>query len=70
MPTVYCAAVECKHHCKNNKCKAKAVTLNESWVHTVHQGFKQFWVCKQFEESEQAKEIMKALGLSYEREEV
>jgi hypothetical protein len=48
MPTVYCPAVECKHHCKNNKCKAKAVTLNESWVHTVHQGFKQFWVCKQF----------------------
>ena len=67
MPTVYCAAIECKHN-KNNKCKAKALTLNESHVHTIHQGFKQFWTCKQFEESEEAKATMEALGLSYEKE--
>jgi hypothetical protein len=55
-------------HNKNNRCKAKALVLNESHVHTVHQGVKRFLICTQFEESERAKEIMAALGLSYEQE--
>ena len=57
MAIVYCAAVDCKHRNENNRCTLKKICLNEGRVHTKHQGFKQVWECKNYEQSERSKEI-------------
>lgn len=56
MAIVNCAAIECKHN-KYTVCGAERIDLNESRVHTVHNGVEQFWRCKQFELSDEAKQI-------------
>lgn len=61
MPTVYCAAIECKHN-KDNKCKAKSICLSEGLVHTVWNGVEQIWRCKEFEMSEDAKRMQEELA--------
>ena len=57
MPIVYCAAIECKHHDDNNRCRAKTINLSEALLHTVWNGVQQVWKCKQFELSDEAKRI-------------
>lgn len=52
MTKIICAAVECKYNSDENVCTAKTITLGENFVHTVHQGQRQFWGCHRFEQSE------------------
>ena len=50
MPKIVCAAIECVHQDKKkNICRAKVINLSENFVHTVHDGQKQFWTCRTFE---------------------
>ena len=53
--SVYCAATDCKHNSKTGRCTAKRVTLSWHSVNTVWQGRQEFWKCKQFEQSYDAK---------------
>lgn len=52
-----CAAIDCKYNDDGYKCSAKRVTLSDSYIMTVHEGHQHFWRCKQYEQSERAKEI-------------
>lgn len=56
MARVYCAAIECANN-KNNRCTAAEINLSEGHIHTVHQGLKQVWECKNYNMSDQAKQI-------------
>ncbi len=60
MAKVWCASIECKHN-KNNQCKAKEINISDGHIHTVHQGYKQIWLCRSFAMSEIAMEMDKAL---------
>lgn len=60
MAKVWCASIECKHN-KNNQCKAKEINISDGYIHTVHQGYKQIWLCRSFDMSESAKEIEQVL---------
>lgn len=61
MTKVWCATIECKHN-KNNRCRAKEINLSDGHVHTIHQGYMQYWKCRSFEESKATKEIKKLIG--------
>lgn len=67
MPKIWCAAIECKHN-KGNQCRAKEVNLTEGHLHTVHQGFKQVWGCRTYEESEDYKALRKMIENRQEAE--
>jgi len=60
MSKVYCADVECVHNSIRG-CKVPEVSLSTSHIYTVHEGVKHIWVCKNYEMSEEAKEIYDAL---------
>ena len=60
MTKVWCATIECKHN-KKNQCKAKEINISDGHIHTVHQGYKQIWLCRSFAMSESAKEIEQVL---------
>ena len=53
MAKIICASVDCKYYTADG-CKSRRINLSDSHVHTVHQGFRHMWVCKNFEESEDA----------------
>lgn len=53
MPRVWCAAIECEHN-KENQCTAAEINLSTAHVHTVHQGFMEYWKCRTFTESEES----------------
>ena len=61
MARVCCAAVECKWN-DDCLCRAKSINLSDGHVHTVHQGFKHIWTCKEFEMSAFAKEVAAAMS--------
>ena len=52
-----CAAIDCKYNTDKYRCSAQNVVLSEFYVMTVHEGYQHFWRCKQYEQSERAKEI-------------
>lgn len=60
MAKVWCATIECKYN-KKNQCKAKEINISDGHIHTVHQGYKQIWVCRNFTISESAMELEKFL---------
>lgn len=60
MAKVWCATIECKYN-KKNQCKAKEINISDGHIHTVHQGYKQIWLCRSFGMSESAKEIEQML---------
>ena len=57
MAKVWCAAIECANN-KNNKCKAAEIFLSEGHIHTVHQGCKQVWECRNYNMSNESKEFL------------
>ena len=61
MAKVWCASIECKHN-KNNQCIAKEINLSEGYANTFHQGYMQYWKCRSFKESKEAKEIKKLIS--------
>ena len=56
MNGLICAADDCLYNDKH-RCISKRVNLSDHSVITVHEGRQHFWRCKQYEQSEQAKEI-------------
>lgn len=61
MPKIVCAAIDCAYNDDNRCCTAKKVSLNEGHWHTRHEGFKQFWICKNFKKSVDAKRMERIL---------
>ena len=61
---VYCPCSECKHNGKNNKCTAKSITLSAHYVQTLWEGRQEFWKCKDFVMTEEAKQIFDAIRRS------
>ena len=55
MKKVTCAAIDCKYNNDNYKCEFNGITLSECWRHTLNEGYQQFWKCKNYEQSEEAK---------------
>lgn len=60
MPKVRCGAIDCVYNDHTYKCRAKEVALSERYMHTVHEGFKQLWECKNYQKSEHAKKLEEA----------
>ena len=60
MPKVACAEIDCKHNA-DGRCKAPKVSLSAEGVCTTYHGFRQFWSCKTYEMSEEAKQLYKEL---------
>lgn len=63
---IHCAKIECKYNSDRNVCTAKSIELSDHDVLTHWEGRQNFQRCKQFELSDEAKEInkaLKALGL-------
>ena len=56
MAKVWCAAIECVNN-KNNQCKAAEINLSDGHIHTVYQGFKQVWECRNYNISEESKQL-------------
>ena len=54
---VHCPCAECKYNGKNNKCKAKSITLSAHSVSTLWEGHQDYWKCKSYESSKRAREI-------------
>lgn len=52
-----CAAIDCKYNGTGYGCTAKNVWLLESYDMTAPEGRQHLWRCKQYEQSERAKEI-------------
>ena len=62
---VYCPCAECKYNGKNNKCKAKSITLSAHYVTTLWEGRQDFWKCKAFEMTEEAAEIINQVNATF-----
>ena len=60
MSKVVCAALECKHNMED-RCTASEISLSEEGVNTRYQGYKQFWTCKMYEMSDEAKKFYEEL---------
>ena len=56
MTKVSCAAIECKYN-NDCVCTKKEINLSNHLIHTTYEGVKDFWLCKCFEKSEEAKRI-------------
>ena len=57
MTKVVCAYADCKYNSDTHVCKCKTLNLSEWNVATVNMGRKEFWECKQYEKSEDAKAL-------------
>ena len=55
--SVYCGAIECKYNGKRNQCTAPKIELSSHSVMTAWDGRQEFWKCKGFELSDEAKAI-------------
>lgn len=60
MTRIKCGAVECKFNNNKNECTANSIVLNEGYYHTMNEGVKQIWTCKQYEQSDSAKRLEEA----------
>ena len=59
--SVYCAAVDCKYNSDTNRCTAKSISLYSHSVMTVWEGRQEFWRCKNYELSDEAKRLSAAI---------
>lgn len=71
MSRIICPCVECEHRARgSNVCQAGRVVLAERFMHTVHEGYQHFWVCKSYKENGYynnfIKDLRAALGDSEE----
>ena len=57
MATITCPNTECIHNNGNYKCQCKKVELSFWNVATVNDGRRDFWVCKNYEMSDEAKAL-------------
>jgi len=57
MAKLYCARIECKYNGKNYKCTAQKVNLISWYGKTVNEGYREFLVCGNYEESEETKRL-------------
>lgn len=55
--SVYCAAADCKYNNNRNRCTAKRINLSWHSAMTLHEGRQEFLRCKNYEMSEESKEI-------------
>lgn len=60
MAQVKCASLECKHNVAGT-CKASRISLSEEGVSTKYQGFRQFWLCNEYEMSDEDKRFYEEL---------
>ena len=67
MAKILCSSIECKHN-SENQCRAKSINLSVGYVHTLHQGYMQHWICRTYEQSEEAKKIQEVINRFYGRE--
>lgn len=56
MTKVYCPCLECVNN-KDQRCKAKEVSLTWRSLATVNEGRQEVWVCKQYQVSEEMQVI-------------
>ena len=54
MPKLWCSTLECVHN-KNSQCTARRVYFSDGRVHTIHNGYMQYWRCGNYEQSERSK---------------
>ncbi len=59
--SVYCAAFDCKYNGRTNRCTAKRITLSWHSVMTVWEGRQEFWRCKNYEVSDEAKRLQETI---------
>ena len=64
--TVFCPSIECKHNGKRNNCTLERIELSWHSVMTVWDGRQEFWRCKNYEQSDYAKEILDQVKLYME----
>ena len=57
MSKVICPCIECIYNGKHNVCKADKVEFKYRNMATVNEGRVDMWICKQYELSEDAKNI-------------
>ena len=57
---VYCPCADCKHN-NEMQCEAVEITLSSHSVMTVWEGRQDFWKCKAFEQSDEAKAMIEEL---------
>ena len=61
MSKIICPCVECVHNGKNNICKANKVVFKWRNMVTKNEGRVDMWICKQYELSDCAQEIISCL---------
>ncbi len=57
MPKVICPCIECIYNSNRHTCKANKIGLKEGYWHTINEGFKQFWICDQYEKTDEFTEL-------------
>ena len=68
MARVTCAEITCEYNFEN-RCTRAEVNFAAGHRHTVHEGFMHVWTCRNYKESERAKEIREFLqGCAFGRE--
>ena len=55
MTKIVCGSTECIHNTDKYICSAKALKLAFNYVNTMWDGRKEFWICNQYEVSEDYK---------------
>lgn len=60
--TVYCASVDCKYNGDKNRCTAKGISLSSHSVMTVWDGRQEFWKCKNYEMSEEYRNVLEMIN--------
>lgn len=61
MTTIICPNDDCIHNGKGYKCKCKKISLSSWNVATVNMGRQDYWVCKNYEKSEEIKKLEERL---------
>lgn len=61
MTKIVCGSIECIHNTDKHTCSAKALKLVSNSVHTIWDGRKEFWICNQYEVSEDYKKTKEKL---------
>lgn len=56
MTKVSCATIDCKYN-NDCVCAKKEINLSDHLIHTMYEGVQNFWRCKCYEKSEEAKRI-------------
>lgn len=67
MTNVFCPSVDCVNN-KNLKCKSKNIELVWRQMATVNEGRVEMWICKNYEMSSEAKEMLDKVKICLESE--